>query len=101
VGGVPLEVSFTAPLWLHGSDGGWHFVTLPGDVADDVREHAGSRSRGFGSVRVTAVVGGSRWQTSVFPETQTGSYVLPVKQEVRRANDLAAGDPVPVRLLVD
>ena len=93
-----LEVSFDAELWLHDGEGGWHFVTLPADLADDIRER--STGRGFGSVRVSAVVGETRWETSLFPETRTGSYVLPVKQQVRRANDLAAGDTVTVRLTV-
>lgn len=95
---MTLEVSFDAELWLHQGEGSWHFVTLPVDLADDVRERA--TGRGFGSVRVTAVVGETRWETSLFPETKTGSYVLPVKQQVRRANDLVAGDVVTIRLTV-
>lgn len=88
-----MDLSFSATLWQWEGEGGWHFVTLPADVADEVREHAPPR-RGFGSVRVTVVVGESRWQTSLFPETKSGSYVLPVKEQVRRANDLLAGDQV-------
>ncbi len=96
---VSLEVAFEAELWLHHGAGGWHFVTLPVDVAEDVRERA-PRGAGFGAVRVTAVVGGTEWRTSLFPE-KNGSYVLPVKAPVRRANDLVAGDRVAVRLVVD
>ena len=47
---------------------------------------------------VTVVVGGTRWQTSLFPEKRSGSFVLPVKQQVRRENDLIPGDVVSVRL---
>jgi hypothetical protein len=96
---MTLEVAFEAALWQHDGDGGWHFVTLPADVAADVRDHAPPRG-GFGSVRVTAVIGESRWQTSLFPESGSGSYVLPVRQQVRRANDLVPGDAVAVRLTV-
>lgn len=92
-----MEFSFDGELWEHDGEGGWHFVTLPVEVADDIREHSGP-GRGFGSVRVTVVLGSSEWRTSLFPETKTGSFVLPVKQQVRRANDVAAGDRVHVRL---
>jgi hypothetical protein len=91
-----VEVSFTAELWRYDGEGGWHFVTLPPDLAADIRDRV--PRHGFGSVRVTAAVGDVRWDTSLFPESRTGSFVLPVKQQVRRANDLEAGDPVDVRL---
>lgn len=92
-----MHLTFEAELWQYDGDGGWHFVTLPADVAAEVREQVPPR-RGFGSVRVTAMVGESRWQTSLFPESRSGSYVLPVKAPVRRANDLLPGDLVTVRL---
>ena len=94
-----MEWAFDAELWLHDGEGGWHFVTLPVDVADEVRERAARH--GFGSVRVSADVGGTCWRTSLFPDTKTGSFVLPVKQQVRRAHDLAAGDVVAVRITLD
>jgi hypothetical protein len=96
---VALEVSFEAELWLHAGEGGWYFVTLPPDVSDEIREQA-PRGPGFGSVKVSATVGATRWETSVFPESKSGSYVLPVKQRVRRENGLVAGDTVAVRLSV-
>ena len=39
-------------------------------------------------------------RTSVFPDAASGSYLLPVKRPVRRANDLEAGDVVRVLLRV-
>ena len=92
-------MEFEAELWLHDGEAGWHFVTLPGEVAEQVRAEAGE-PRGFGSVRVEVTIGGSTWRTSVFPDTKTGSFVLPVKAEVRRREDLLAGDDVRVRLVV-
>ncbi|MGY1722992.1 DUF1905 domain-containing protein [Blastococcus sp. SYSU DS0533] len=93
-----MTETFTAVLWVHDGPAGWHFLTLPPEVADDVRE-AGARA-GFGSVRVTATVGGTSWQTSVFPDARSGSYLLPVKKPVRAAEGLRAGDRVRVGLAV-
>ncbi len=92
-------MEFSAELWRHDGDAAWHFVTLPAEVAEQVREEAGE-PRGFGSVRVEVTVGGSTWRTSVFPDTKKGSFVLPVKAEVRRREDLLAGDVVEVGLTV-
>lgn len=97
---MPLELRFEAELWQHDGAGGWHFVTVPLAVADEIRERA-PEGRGFGSRRVTASLGGSTWSTSVFPDSASGSFLLPVKQQVRRANGVEAGDVVSVVLRVE
>ena len=91
---------FDAELWLYDGDAAWHFVTLPDEVADDIRARTEVARRGFGSVRVEVEVGGTSWSTSVFPDKASGSFVLPVKREVREAEDLEAGDSLSVRLLL-
>jgi hypothetical protein len=88
---------FDGELWLWEGDAGWHFVTLPGEVSDDVRARSGRR-RGFGSVRVRATVGSTTWSTSVFPDSARGAYVLPVKKDVRTRERIDVGDRVPVQL---
>jgi hypothetical protein len=99
---VLLDVSFVAPLWEHDGQGAWHFVTVPEDVSDEIEAVTGGvERRGFGSVRVEATIGASTWRTSLFPDKASSCYVLPVKKPVRIANDVAAGDEVEVRLLVE
>lgn len=97
------EYIFEADLWRWEAKseetGGWVFVTMPLDQADDLRMQAGP-PRGFGSVRVEARIGGTSWRTSVFPSKETGSFVLPVKKKVRDAEDLEAGRSCTVRLRV-
>ena len=94
-------VTFTAELWRwtarkESADvGAWCFVTLPVDLADDLRERAGE-PRGFGSVRVRARVGDTTWDTSVFPDAASDSFVLPVKKSVRTAAGVAEGDLLTV-----
>jgi hypothetical protein len=97
---MSLELRFEAELWQHQGAGGWHFVTVPLAVADEIRELA-PEGRGFGSRRVTASLGGSTWSTSVFPDSTSGEFLLPVKQQVRRANEVEVGDVVSVVLTVD
>ncbi|MFJ5699331.1 DUF1905 domain-containing protein [Arthrobacter sp. NPDC093139] len=98
---MTTSYTFRSEVWLYPGEAGWHFVTLPVDVAEEIREATALLRRGFGSVRVTADVGGQTWQTSLFPDTQTGSYLLPVKKAVRTAARISAGDEVEVRLTVE
>lgn len=91
-------------LWSSGKTAGvWHFLTIEGEVADAIRLSAlmvQGRRRGFGSVRVAAQIGDSRWQTSIFPHKESGGWILPVKLAVRRAEGIAAGDMVAVHLTI-
>ena len=91
---------FTAELWRHEGEASWWFVTVPPEVADDLREVVGAGRPGFGSVRVEVTVGATTWRTSVFPDSRRGTYLLPVKKDVRTREHLDDGAPVPVALEV-
>lgn len=98
----PAGYRFRAEVWLHQGEAAWHFLTVPGDVSDDIEARTADQHRGFGSVRVRVTIGGTTWSTSVFPDSKRGAYVLPVKKEVRRAEGIDTGDEVDVTIeLVD
>ncbi|PRX46921.1 uncharacterized protein DUF1905 [Prauserella shujinwangii] len=94
-----MVVDFDAALWAWVAErpDSWTFVSLPGDLAEDIRELAAGPRRGFGSLRVRAGIGGSSWATSIFPD-RTHGYVLPVKRAIRRAEGVGPGDRVTVSL---
>lgn len=93
-----MSVAFTAPLWLWSGEGGsWHFVTVPEEQSVEIRLQSLGPRRGFGSVRVEAQIGTVAWRTSVFPQ-KIGTYLLPVKADVRRRAGVAAGEDVKVEL---
>ena len=91
-------MTFTAELWLYPGKGGWHFVTLPPEIADEVRARTAGQRRGFGSARVHVTLGTTSWETSVFPDSKSSSYLLPVKAEARRRERVEDGDTVTVAL---
>lgn len=80
----------------------WHFVTLPEGLADEIEDFGLGGHHAFKSVRVEVIVGETTWKTSLFPDKRAGSYVLPIKKEVREANGLSEGDTarITIRLLV-
>jgi hypothetical protein len=91
---------FTAPLWRYPGEGGWHFVSLPPEIGSDIADVTVGIRAGFGSVRVAATVGTTSWRTSIFPDSKTGTYLLPVKKEVRDAENLETGDDVWARVQI-
>ena len=90
--------TFSAAVWLHPGEAGWHFVTLPADLADELRARTTGRARPFGSVPVRVTIGQTSWSTSVFADTKAASYLLPIKAGIRRREGLAAGDGVRVTI---
>ena len=81
----------------------------PGGISSRCRRRWRKRSgtsrlpsaKGFGSVKVTASIAGNSWSTSVFPESKSHSYVLPVKKAIRTATGISDGDDVDVELVLE
>ena len=48
------------------------------DVVDEIGDLMEGRTEGFGSVPVHVALGATQWSTSLFPDKQRGTYVLPV-----------------------
>ena len=96
-----MRYEFEAVLWQwQARTASWTFVSLPPEVADEVLDVAGPVTRGFGSVRVEVTVGATTWRTSVFPDAKAGTYVLPIKKAVRRAEGLEPDASLRVELLL-
>ena len=93
-----LYITFTAELWLSPGKGGWYFITLPLEESTEIKFFAGASTRGWSSVRVTARIGETTWKTSIFPSSGSITYVLPVKAQVRKSENLDAGDQLTVHL---
>jgi hypothetical protein len=91
-----------ARLWRwKGGKASWYFLTLPVGLAAEIRTvDAGPRRVGFGSLRVTATIGRTSWQTSIFPSARHRSYLLPVKAAVRKAEKLVEGRTALLQVVV-
>lgn len=85
---------FEAELWIYEGPAAWHFLTLPAEIAEEIRQVGAGGAKAFGSVKVRARIGETEWDTSIFPDTERGSYLLPVKQKIRDKADLLVGDSV-------
>lgn len=94
-----LEFKFTGKVWLWKGKGAWHFITIPADVASGLR-FAGVGAPGFGMIRVKVAIGTSNWSTSVFPDAESGSFLLPIKADIRKAEKLANGSDAKVTLSI-
>ena len=95
---APYEV--TTEVLRYPGITGWHYVTLPSDIVDDIRERFGNSARAFGSLAVSVEVGRSTWSTSLFYDSNKQTYLLPLKGDIRKQEHIEEGDAVTVRLAV-
>jgi hypothetical protein len=90
--------------WTGGaSNGTWHFLTIDGAAGEALAgtalmQRLEGNARGFGSLKVSARIGGTAFATSVFPSKADGGWILPVKASVRKAEGIGEGDEVEVSL---
>lgn len=80
-------------LWIYPGIGAWHFLTVNKKTAAEIKSISSHLRRGFGSLKVRAIIGSSEWKTSIFP-TKEGEYLLPVKASARKAENLKADKKV-------
>ena len=78
----------------------WYFAYVDKKVSAKIAEKHAKKKAGFGSIRVTAKVGKSTWKTSIFPDKHSQCYVLPLKRQIRQAEDIDAGDTVNLSLTI-
>ena len=74
------------------------FARVPDEHVGAIRYAAMTESYGWGVVPVVARVGNSEFATSLFP--RDGSYLLPIKVAVQKAERVGLGDKVMVRMRV-
>lgn len=86
-------------LWP-GAQGAWHFANIDKKQSEDIRKKYAGPRRGFGAIRVGVRVGKTAWETSIFPDSRSGVYILPLKAKVRRAEGIQAGDTIALALTI-
>lgn len=78
----------------------WHFAYVDKKQAEIIKKKHEPKKRGFGSIRVKVALGKTKWDTSIFPDKHSGSYLLPIKASVRRAEGVDAGDTITFTLTI-
>ncbi len=96
-----FRCSFSGELWKYGGDSSWWFICLPVEDAEDIERFCSHRKRNFGSIRVNVTIGETSWQTSLFRDTKSNSYLLPVKAAIRRKEEMVEHTVYEVMITVD
>ena len=73
---------------------GWHFIGVPKKESGEIKENFGAHAKGWGSIPVSITLGKTVWKTSIFPDKKSGTYLLPLKADVRKKEGIDPEDTV-------
>lgn len=76
---------------------GWYFVGVPKKESEEINKVSKVKA-GFGSIPVMVTVGKTKWKTSIFPDKRSGTYLLPLKAEVRKKENIFSEDTISLTL---
>jgi hypothetical protein len=74
----------------------FYFVETPRDISVQIDEIKSSLSYGWGVIPVRVSIGGIETSTSIIPKN--GSYFVPLKDAIRKPNEIQVGDLIKVQL---
>ncbi|MGH9132589.1 MAG: DUF1905 domain-containing protein [Ilumatobacteraceae bacterium] len=94
-----MELEFSGEIIHWRGPAPFHFVTVPDEQSAAIEAVASMVTYGWGAIPVKARIGRTDFRTSLFPKGEL--YLVPVKVAVRRAEQLALGDRVTIRLSLD
>ena len=94
-----MELEFTDTVFEWRGPAPYHFVRVPDDEADELRDVAAAVTYGWGMIPVAVTVGGTTLSTALWPKD--GSYVVPLKDAIRKPEGIGLGDVITVRLRID
>ncbi len=93
-----MELTVSGEVWWWHGPAPFHFVTVSDADAEELKAISPDVSYGWGMIPVAGTLGGTSFTTSLWPKD--GSYVVPLKDAVRAAEDVELGDVVTVELRV-
>jgi hypothetical protein len=94
-----VELEFEGEIIHWRGPSPFHFVAVPDEPSAAIESVKSLVTYGWGAIPVQARIGDTNFTTSLFPRGEI--YLVPVKDAVRKAEQLALGDVVTVTLRLD
>jgi hypothetical protein len=95
-----IKYTFQEKIWVYNGKGSWHFVSLPLDFSKEIRENLRSEEEGWGRLKVTSKIGQTEWKTAIWYDTKLKTYLLPIKKDIRKIEQLTEGSIQTINIWV-
>ena len=91
-----MEFSFDSEVIYWRGPAPFFYAPMPAEPAQEVRHASKLVSYGWGVIPVEVTIGDITFTTSLFPKD--GTYLVPLKDAVRKPSGITAGDTVHIEL---
>lgn len=95
-----IKYNFSEKVWQYASPGGWYFISLPENIAKEIRGNLKSEEESWGRLKATAEIGKSQWKTAIWFDTKMNTYLLPLKADIRKKEKIEIGNSIDVTILL-
>jgi hypothetical protein len=86
-----MKYQFEGVVRLWPANEKFFLLPVPKEISAEIFEISDGLAAGFGSLKVEARIGSVTWRSSIFPDSKSGVFELPLKAEVRKKNGLVVG----------
>lgn len=94
-----MHIDFAGPVIEWRGPAPYFFVAVPEDEASLIESVSAGISYGWGMIPADVTIGATTWYTALWP--RQGAYVVPLKDAIRKAEQINLYDVVTVRLMLD
>lgn len=91
-----VQYTFSAKVWYSE----WYFVSLPKNLASEIRGDFKCFEEGWGRLKATARINNSEWKTAIWFDKKSQTYLLPIKAEIRKKEKIGADNEVEITLWI-
>ncbi len=92
-------MSFSGEVFCWRGPAPYFFVAVPDDLSAQIEAVSAMVTYGWGVIPVSVAIGETTWSTALFPKD--GRYLVPLRANVRRAEQLDEGDTTTIELTLD
>lgn len=93
-----IRYDFSATPWQYSGKGTWIFVTLPEDLSKEIRDNLKWQEEGWGRLKAKTKIGQTEWDTAIWFDTKNKCYLLPLKSDVRKKENIGLVKPIEITL---
>lgn len=95
-----ISYKFSTIVWQYSMPNGWYFLSLPAEIAMEIRGNLKWQEEGWGRMKAAAKIGNTEWETAIWYDTKLKTYLLPLKAEVRKKEKLHADQQIDVTIWI-
>jgi len=91
-----MVIEFNGKIIFWKGPAPWFFIAIPANHSREIKAISNLVTYGWGVIPVHVRIGKTDFTTSLFPKDNR--YLVPIKANVRKAENLSKGDKVEIRV---